>query len=33
MFHVDKIGYEQLDDLIELWKKRYFWLKSKNMEM
>jgi GNAT superfamily N-acetyltransferase len=33
MFHVDKIGYEQLDDLIELWKRRYFWLKEKNLEM
>ena len=33
MFHVEEIGYEQLDDLVELWKKRYFWLKEKNQEM
>jgi hypothetical protein len=33
MFHIEQIGYEKLDDLIELWKKRYFWLKEKKQEM
>jgi GNAT superfamily N-acetyltransferase len=33
MFHVEEIGYEKIDDYIDLLIERFYWLKNHNIDM